>query len=200
MGRETRVNVNATVRAPLQRLRSHCAPVFQRPTRPADMQLSPRARRAHVGPVRGDDVVRIPVVLRHGVRFNAGLRRATGARLVGLRQDRRHALPAAAAGNAAGRHGAPQHRSLLRGRQGKRLPALHLQPKVGPFVFTIQPLAYNTPTPSPVRPQPHPTRTHCRTRSPVLFPILVLRPRATRRTTNGTGKLRTRDMRKALGT
>lgn len=180
MGRETHVNVNVTIKTTRKDyglMRRPCAPVFQRPARPADMQLSRRARRAHVGPVRGDDVVRVPVVLRHGVRLNAGLRRATGAWLVGVRQDRRHALPAAAVGHAAGRHGAPQHRPLLRGRQGKRLPTLHLQPEVGPFAFTFQPLA---PIPPPHQPPSAPTASHADSPSlpsSVLFFVSVLRPR-----------------------
>lgn len=167
-------------------MRRPCAPVFQHPARPADMQLSPCVRRAHVGPVRGDNVVRVPVVLRHGVRFDAGLRRATGARLVGVRQDRRHALPAAAAGHAAGRHGAPQHRPLLRGRQGKRLSALHLQPEVGPFAFTFQPLAAH---PSHLSPPTLPPLHASHADIPSLpSPGPIIRPRAARRTTNGTGK------------
>lgn len=83
--------------------------LFQRPNVVVGMQNPPRVQPAHVHRVRDAHVLGHVHVLQRVARLGPVLGAAAGRALVGVRQGRRHDVPAAAAGHAAGRPGAPEH-------------------------------------------------------------------------------------------
>lgn len=91
-----------------------CRSICQQAGRGMDLQGTPVAQFDYGGRVRGDDMERFLSVLRHGARHPFSVRRIASHFLVDVRQDRRHAVPTAAAGHAAGRYNAAQFRILQR--------------------------------------------------------------------------------------